>query len=350
MQKIKLWEITTNEEPKEIPSNEISLEERLERWLESDIAVLEPDLLVIGRQVRTPFDGTIDLLCMDRWGDTVVLELKRGKTPREVTAQALDYASWVKDLSKDELLAIADPYLKKKSLPSLEKAFSERFETPLPDVLNDNHRSLIVAEAMDDSTKRIIRYLSDFKVPINVATVQHFTDSDGKQFLAQVYLIEPTEAEAKAQSKSKRTSRNTLEELETMAHENGIGEMFRKVRDGVQGILLARPYNKRIWYARRLDNGMQRTVLIVEAVPNEQGSGLVFTAHATRFKCYLKVDLEQLKDWLPQNSKQTYSVRSWSGSSDDERQEALGLEGSFQSVDEVEKFLNGLRSSQQAQE
>ncbi len=352
MQKIRLWEITPDQELVEMTSNRIPLEEHLEDWIESDISVLDRNLLVIGRQVGTPSGGIIDLLCLDRWGDTVVLELKRGKTPREVTAQVLDYASWVNDLSKDELLTIANPYLKSKGLPSLEEAFSEGFETPLPDVLNDNHRSLIVAEEIDAITTRIVRYLSDKGVPINAATVQHFTDSDGKKLLAQVYLIEPEEAEAKAQSKSRRTSRNTLAELEAMADENGIGKMYQQVRDGVQGILLGRPYSKRVWYAKRLNDGRQRTVLIIPAVPDEEGSGLAFIAHATRFKSYLDVDLEELEAWLPQSIR-THSVRDWSGSSPDERQNALGLTGSFQNADEVDKFLNGLRSSrnrEQAQE
>ncbi len=344
IQKIKLWEITSDQKLVEMTSNQIPLEERLEEWLENDISVLDPNLLVIGRQVPTDYDGTIDLLCLDSTGDTVVVELKRGKTPREVTAQVLDYASWVNDLSKDEILAIANPYLKSKGLLSLEEAFSERLGTPLPDVLNDNHRSLIVAEEIDPITMRIVRYLSDKGVPINVVTVQHFTDSDGKKLLAHVYLIEPEEAEAKAQSKSRRTSRNTLAELEAMADENGIGEMYGKMRDGVQGILLARPYSKRVWYAKRLNDGKQRTVLIIPAVPDEEGSGLAFIAHASRFKNYLDVDLEELEAWLPQ-SERTYNVRDWSGSSPDERQTALGLKGSFQNVEEVDKFLNGLRSS-----
>ena len=55
--------------------------------------MLDPDLLVIGRQVPTGFGGTVDLLCLDPTGALVVVELKKGKTPREVTAQALDYAS-----------------------------------------------------------------------------------------------------------------------------------------------------------------------------------------------------------------------------------------------------------------
>ena len=129
MQQVRLWEVVSDRELREIPSNQINLEERLEDWLATDISVLDPNLLVIGRQVRTDFGGTIDLLCLDSAGDTVVVELKKGRTPREVAAQALDYASWVRDLSHEQITTIADDYL--RSSDSLASAFEKRFEKPL---------------------------------------------------------------------------------------------------------------------------------------------------------------------------------------------------------------------------
>ena len=127
-QKIRMWEVTAQNTLAPIFGNEINLEERLEAWLESDISVLDPDLLVIGRQVQTDFGGKIDLLCLDSNGDTVVVELKKGRTPRDVTAQALDYASWVKDLSYQQIKSLAENYLGN----SLDEAFTGKFEKELP--------------------------------------------------------------------------------------------------------------------------------------------------------------------------------------------------------------------------
>ena len=202
-QKIRMWEATSEDKLTEITSNEISLEERLEAWLESDISMLAPDLLVIGRQVQTAFGGHIDLLCLDSNGDTIVVELKKGRTPRDVTAQALDYASWVRELSFDQITEIAERYAKLNG--SLAEAFAAKFDEPLPDTLNQNHRSLIVAEAMDDSTERIVHYLADLNVPINVATVQFFKTEDSLEILAQTFLVEPEVAAIRSSSKSKRT-------------------------------------------------------------------------------------------------------------------------------------------------
>ena len=338
MQQIRLWEITPDQRLVEIASNAIPLEERLEEWLESDISALDPNLLVIGRQVDTDFGGTIDLLCLDSAGDTVVIELKKGKTPREVTAQALDYASWVKDLSFDRLSNIAEGYF--RAADSLAERFRDRFGEELPSELNQTHRSLIVAEEMDPSTDRIVRYLSDLHVPINVATVKHFRDGNGREMLAQAYLIEPEIAEERSRSVSKRRG-VTLADLQARAERNGIGDMFRMMREGIRGILLARPYSESILYVARLADGGQRTVLIVGSGSTEQGRGLGFVVHASRFSEHLGVSEEQLREWLPESTDDA-NVRRWSGSSPEERLSAQGLEGAFQTVDEVQRFLDGI--------
>lgn len=341
MQKVRLWEVLSETELQEIPSNEISLEERLEDWLATDISVLDPNLLVIGRQVLTDFGGIIDLLCLDSSGDTVMVELKKGQTPRDVTAQALDYASWVRDLSNEQITSIADDYLGDSD--SLDSAFQKRFEESLPDELNLGHRSLIVAESMDSSTERIVRYLSSMNVPINVATIQHFTDDADRSLLAQVYLIEPEEAEAKSRTTSKRANRGTVSGLQALADANGIGELYARMRSGVRGTLSASPYMNRVWYQVRLDDGGVRTVLIVNAIRDEEKDGMRFTAHADRLKDLMGIDFETLRTWLPPNSYEE-DLRGWAASAKYDKAGTRGFVGSFQSTEEVDKFVNALRS------
>lgn len=75
-------------------------EGQLEDIMAGDIGILDPALLLIGRQVSTAYGKFIDLLAMDGDGKLVVIELKRDRTPREEVAQLLDYGSWVRDLGK----------------------------------------------------------------------------------------------------------------------------------------------------------------------------------------------------------------------------------------------------------
>ena len=339
MQQVRLWGITPDRKLVEIPARHSGLEQWLEDWLVADISAVDPGLMVIGRQVVTGFGGVMDLLCIDRNGDLVVVELKSGRTPRDVTAQALDYSSWVKDLDFDQVKRIADSYLGGSG--TLESAFRERFETELPEQLNQGHRALVVADSMDSSTVRIVRYLAGMGVPINVATVQHFQDGSGRELLAQVYLIEPEEVRPRVRGSSARSAYRTVNELQALADEKGIGEVYRRLRDGVRGIFTANGYSRTVGYVRRLDDGGVRTLMLVDAVPGDDAGGMKFVAHATRFEQYMGVGMEGLRDLLPDNTVDC-DVRRWNGSSPEERESAMGLEGLFHTLDEVDKFVSGL--------
>ena len=338
MQQVRLWEINADRKLTEIPGRYSGLEQWLEDWLVSDISVLDLGLMVIGRQVVTGFGGRIDLLCIEREGDLVIVELKSGRIPREVTAHALDYSSWVKDLGSDEVVGMADRFL--GSPGSFETAFREKFETDLPEQLNQGHRSLVVADSMDSSTVRIVRYLAGIGVPINVATVQHFQDGSGRELLAQVYLIEPEEVRPRVRGSSARSTYRTVNQRQALAEESEIGQVYRRLRDGVRRIFTANGYSQTVGYARCLGNGGVWTLMLVSAVPGE-GGGMKFTAHATRFERYMGTDTGALRSLLPDNAAEC-DARGWSGSSSEERRSARGLEGHFHTMDEVDRFVSGL--------
>ena len=90
----------------------------LEEWLESNPDTILEDgrILIIGRQVRTDLGGFIDLLGVDREGNVVVVELKRGHTPRDVVAQALEYAAFAARLDVDALEGILRVHERDESL------------------------------------------------------------------------------------------------------------------------------------------------------------------------------------------------------------------------------------------
>lgn len=347
MQEVRLWEVINEDSLREISTSQIAFEERLEDWLTRDISVLDSSLMIIGRQVRTDFGGFIDLLCLDNLGNTVVIELKKGQTPRETAAQVLEYTSWVRDLPDERVREIGDRYVTDAGSNSLREAFVERLGEDLPEELNLGHRSLIVAESIDDSTDRIVRYLADMNVPINVATVQHFTDSNGRRLLAQVFLVEPEKAEAKSSRGSRRGPRQTIPGLQAMAEENGIGELYSRVRMGVRGLLRGLPYRDRVFYQFGREDGSRRTALIVWATPREKHGGLEFTLHLTRLEKLWGVNRETVQSWLPSNLKEV-SLTGWSGSSEEEKRNAAGFFGAFQNEDEVDKFLTGLKAASQA--
>ena len=72
--------------------------------------------------------------------------------------------------------------------------------------------------------------------------------------------------------------------------------------------------------------------------------GVKFVAHATRFERYMNVPMDDLRSWLPDNTKDS-DVRRWSGSSPEERESAQGLGGLFHSTEEVDDFVAELSAA-----
>jgi hypothetical protein len=105
---VGIWRM--GERPQRIDFSAIETEKRLEDVLASDLGILDPNLLLIGRQVPTAYGKFIDLLAVDREGNVVVIELKKDRTPREVVAQVLDYGSWVRSLEEDDIAGIFEAY------------------------------------------------------------------------------------------------------------------------------------------------------------------------------------------------------------------------------------------------
>ena len=74
-------------------------------------------------------------------GSLVLIELKRDRTPREIIAQALDYASWVEQLTAYKIAQIYQRFAKGGSLG---EGFAQRFGGELDeDTLNESHQIII---------------------------------------------------------------------------------------------------------------------------------------------------------------------------------------------------------------
>lgn len=181
-----------------LDSAALNSETELEDLICDDITLLSRDWLIVNRQVRTHNGKYIDILCIDRDGDMVVVELKKDMTPREVTAQTLDYAARVSRMSVED---IAQEYLKFSSgRQSLSAAYESRFGTALDENnFNQRVKMVIVAAQMDDGTERIIRFLRDtYSVDINILFFRIFR-CGGERLLSRVWFEEADEESAAAE-------------------------------------------------------------------------------------------------------------------------------------------------------
>ena len=181
----------------ELQTASLISEKELEDLLADHIEILNPDWLLIGRQVRTVAGKYIDLLCMDHDGDLIVVELKKDLTPREVTAQAIDYASCMAALKLEEL---AEQYLQfTNGNCTLNDAYKNKFGSTLDeDSVNQNVKMVIVAAEMDSSTERIIRYLREkYEVDINILFFHIFAHG-GQRLISRAWFEEDVESQPPA--------------------------------------------------------------------------------------------------------------------------------------------------------
>ena len=333
---VHLWLIGPNEELSVVDRAPLNLESRLQEWLATHISILDPSLLVIGREVETDFGSYIDILCIDAVGDLAIVELKRDRTPREITAQALDYASWVAGLSNERVRSIANDYLPVDL--DLEAAFRKKFESELPETLNGDHRVVVVGSAIDPASERIIKYLSDTHgVNINAATFDYFRLPDGSEMLARVFLIEPHEVELRTRTKgaSKRRPNLSYDELAALAAEAGVDDLYQHAVAAFEPFLQKHTTRSSIVFAASFD-GSRKT--IISLLPGESNieEGLLYRLYKNRYAELTKLaDVEHL---MPARHE------PWSYGPDPDP-DWDGFKGFIKSREEIDRIANALEQA-----
>lgn len=135
-----LWKVGSK--PEQLVESNLATELLLENMIVASPKLLSDEWMLIGRQEDTGYGGRIDLLAIAPDGSLVLIELKRDRTPRDVVAQALDYAVWVEKLRAEDVAAIYRRF--KKSDANLATDFQARFGIPLDEEsINQAHQIII---------------------------------------------------------------------------------------------------------------------------------------------------------------------------------------------------------------
>ncbi|PMC34566.1 hypothetical protein CJ195_22395 [Bacillus sp. UMB0899] len=152
----------------------IDYEKDFENWLENSPDILfEEDegntIIWIGRQVRATMANANkypDLMGIDASGNLVIVELKKGKTPREVVAQTLEYSAWASTLSYESLNKIYIEYARSKQEDEPLDLRTKHKEVFFPEGLedlfvkfNNNQKIYIVAEEISSTIQDVTEYL-----------------------------------------------------------------------------------------------------------------------------------------------------------------------------------------------
>lgn len=192
---------TVSNTPEEVRQGILPSEQMLEDMIVAQPRILSSEWMLIGRQIDTGYGGRIDLLAIAPDGSLVLVELKRDRTPREVVAQALDYAAWVDGLDADDVARIYGRFRQGQNLSS---DFQQRFGQLLDEeMINETHQVVIVAATLDASSERIVNYLNDRGLAINVLFFQVFDHAEC-QLLSRAWLIDPGDIQVQAASTGRR--------------------------------------------------------------------------------------------------------------------------------------------------
>jgi hypothetical protein len=328
---MQLWSIK-GERPVRLDPAKLDLENRLEAWICQDLSLVGEDLLLLGHQVETDFGHRIDVLALDRGGNLVILELKRGRTPRDVVAQILDYASWAQSLKDERIEALAAEGQKRP----LEELFRERFHSEMPIPLNGDQRLVIVATELDPQSERIVQFLSSrYGVNINAVFFDYYRDGD-REYVGRSWLIEPSEAERNVQAKSGKRALLSFDELAGLADEHGVGDLYNALYEGLRPLCdqIGTTKSNISFRWRSSEGGSRNSLVSVYPKASASEHGLIADIRVEELARQLHLAVEDLRGALPakllQDSAPIY----------------LFAEGyAFRSREEVDRFLAKLGSA-----
>ncbi len=209
----------------------------LEDWLESNPdAILERgSLLVIGRQVPTDLGGYIDLLCLDRQGNVIVVELKRDTASREAIGQALEYLSSVAGLDAQRLEKIFRCYRKNSSLV-LAECHRSHFGLDRSVHLNKDQRIVIVAQNFTPGSTQTAAFLNRRGLYVTCVEFTFYQEANDNRLMTHRIVVDKeTSGKVPASAGSKR--RITKDEFLAACDQNGKHLFSHMLTSAEQGSL-----------------------------------------------------------------------------------------------------------------
>lgn len=171
--------------------------EHLQEWIAKKPSVLGEELLIIQKEF-SGFDETnerLDLLALDKNGLLVVIENKLDDSGRDVTWQALKYASYCSNLTKENVLEIYQDYLDKvEPGKNAEVMLTEFLDYEENDILDINkgvsQRIILVAANFRKEVTSTVLWLMSHKIKLQCFKATPF--SMGNELFLKIDQIIPT--------------------------------------------------------------------------------------------------------------------------------------------------------------
>lgn len=170
----------------------------LQEWIANEPSSLGEPLLIIQKEFAD-FDDTrerLDLLALDKKGNLVIIENKLDDSGKDVTWQAIKYASYCSSLSKQQVLEIFQKYLISIGEQSIAaEVLSEFFDgRDIEDIeinKGNSQRIILVAANFHKEVTSAVLWLHNFNLRIKCVKVTPY--KYGEQVMMEFDQIIPIE-------------------------------------------------------------------------------------------------------------------------------------------------------------
>ncbi len=198
---------------------------------------------------------------------------------------------------------------------------------------------VVVGSAIDAASERILKYLSGTHgININAATFQYFNLGEGIELLTRVFFIEPS----RIGGTSKRRPNLTIDELDTLAEQAGVSELYSYAVSVFGPPLLRKSTTlSSIRFEANLA-GSRRVLLSLIPGDSSRDRGLHFQVYGYRYADLAKFSVEEVKSLMPVDHQDWEFVAG--GGSDVE-----GFEGFIRTTEDVDRIAEPLRSVEATQ-
>ena len=163
---------------------------------------------------------------------------------------------------------------------ALKRPIEGKFSQELPESINEHHRMYVIGSEIDESSQRIIKYLSeDYGVDINAITFNYFRDQ-GSEYLGRVFLIEPSTQVVKQSTRIFNLSQGKLQEI---ADEKGLGEIYSYLAKELTGLFDSKGTTKSSLAFSGRQEGRMNTIISLVPAASSPAQGLKFQVYTKRF-------------------------------------------------------------------
>lgn len=250
----------------------VETEEMLEAVLVENPGMLMQGLTLVGRQIPVE-TGCADLLGIDEDGRLVVFELKREKLTRKAVAQILDYCTYLEALPDSDLATLITERSGTDGINKISD-FEEWYGSQGGDSIKPV-RMVLVGLGIDMSASRMVAYLADRGIEIELLTFHGYVHGDGLLLARQVRT--PDDRHAASARQARNTDRKA--EINRKAAEHGVADVWRDARDSLD-------YSNRTYYTKAGITYQQRTTILPDDV-RVRGSHSVTIDDAGRIRITL---------------------------------------------------------------